>query len=131
MSDAFKQSNEKKYFMLLIVAAVIIVILVVGALSDILTLCFNINRWFGYTMVALTAILIAFFVVRPLVKVLGARFFITDVTSDKCDAAKRRNYRAMKDISRALVEYNTSPRNARSSRSTNWRRKPHPWHKSV
>lgn len=113
MSDAFKQSNEKKYFMLLIVAAVIIAILVVGALSDILTLCFNINRWFGYTMVALTAILIAFFVVRPLVKVLGARFFITDVTSDKCDVAKRRNYRAMKDISRALVEYNTSPRNAK------------------
>lgn len=30
MSDAFKQSNEKKYFMLLIVAAVIIVILVAG-----------------------------------------------------------------------------------------------------
>ena len=74
MSDAFKQSNEKKYFALLIVAAVIIVILLVGALSDILTLCFNINRWCGYAMVALTAVLIALFVVRPIVKVAGARF---------------------------------------------------------
>ena len=113
MSDAFKQSNEKKYFALLIVAAVIIVILLVGALSDILTLCFNINRWFGYAMVALTAVLIALFVVRPIVKVAGARFFITDVTSEKCDMARRRNYRALKDIARALVDYNTSPRYAK------------------
>ena len=112
-SDAFKQSNEKKYFALLIVAAVIIVILLVGALSDILTLCFNINRWFGYAMVALTAVLIALFVVRPIVKVAGARFFITDVTSEKCDMARRRNYRALKDIARALVDYNTSPRYAK------------------
>lgn len=113
MSDAFKQSNEKKYFALLIVVAVIIVILLVGALSDILTLCFNINRWFGYAMVALTAVLIALFVVRPIVKVAGARFFITDVTSEKCDMARRRNYRALKDIARALVDYNTSPRYAK------------------
>lgn len=113
MSDAFRQTNEKKYFALIVAEAVIIVVLVVGALSDILTLCFNVNRWFGYTMVALTAIAIAIFVVRPLVKVLGARFFITDVTADKCDVARRRNYRALKGVARALIDYNTAPKNAK------------------
>jgi uncharacterized membrane protein YcjF (UPF0283 family) len=113
MSDAFKQNNEKKFFALILAAVVIIVLLVAGALSNLLTLCFQINRWFGYTMVAITAILICLFILRPIAKVLCARFFITDVASDKCDMARRRNYRALKDVSRALVEYNTAPKNAR------------------
>lgn len=62
-------------------------------------------------MVAVTALLVGLFIVRPVVKVLGARFFITDVTSDKCNMARRRNYRALKEIARALVEYNENPKN--------------------
>lgn len=111
MSDAFKQKNEKNFFAAILAAAAVIVILVVGALANILSLCFDLNRWFGYTMVALTAVLIVLFILRPIGKVLCARFFITDVTSVKCDVAKRRNYRALKDAARALVEYNENPRN--------------------
>lgn len=64
-------------------------------------------------MVAVTAVLIFFFVLKPVAKVLGARFFITDVTSDKCNMARRRNYRALKDVARALVDYNVNPKNAK------------------
>lgn len=111
MSDAFKQKNEKNFFAAILAAAAIVVILVIGALANVLSLCFDINRWFGYAMVALTVVLIGIFIIRPIAKVLGARFFITDVVSDKCDLAKRRNYRALKDVARSLVEYNTNPRN--------------------
>lgn len=111
MSDAFKQKNEKNFFAAILAAVAIIVILIIGALANVLSLCFEVNRVFGYLMVALTALLILLFVVRPIAKVLGARFFITDITSDKCDMARRRNYRALKDTARALVEYNADPRN--------------------
>ncbi len=113
MSDAFKQKNEKSFFAAILVAVVVIVILLVGALSNILSLCFDLNRWFGYAMVFLTTLLIVFFVLKPIAKVLGARFFITDVTSEQCDMARRRNYRALKDVARSLVEYNTNPRYAK------------------
>ena len=111
MSDAFKQKNEKNFFAAILAAVAIIVILIIGALANVLSLCFEVNRVFGYLMVALTALLILLFVVRPIAKVLGARFFITDITSDKCDMARRRNYRALKDTARALVEYHANPRN--------------------
>ena len=55
-------------------------------------------------------LLVAIFIVRPVVKVLFARFFITDVTAENCDMARRRNYRALRETARALVEYNADPR---------------------
>jgi len=119
MSDAFRQKNEKGFFAAILAAVAIVVILVIGALADILSLCFDFNRWFGYAMSALTAVLIGVFIIRPIGKVLGARFFITDVTSEKCDMAKRRNYRALKNTARALVEYNRNPRNYKFRYLTN------------
>lgn len=97
MSDAFKQKNEKNFFAAILAAVAIIVILIIGALANVLSLCFEVNRVFGYLMVALTALLILLFVVRPIAKVLGARFFITDITSDKCDMARRETTAALKD----------------------------------
>ena len=101
ISDAFRRKNEKTFFALVIASVAVIVLLVAGALADLLVLCFEVNRIFGYTMVALTVLLVAIFIVRPVVKVLFARFFITDVTAENCDMARRRNYRAQ--IGRAHV----------------------------
>ncbi len=111
MSDAFRQKNEKGFFALIAAAVLVIVLLVAAAVSDLLVLCFQVNRIFGYTMTALTVLLIGVFLIRPVVKVLFSRFFVTDVTADRCNMARRRNYRALKDIARALVAYNTDPRN--------------------
>lgn len=110
ISDAFRRKNEKTFFALVIASVAVIVLLVAGALADLLVLCFEVNRIFGYTMVALTVLLVAIFIVRPVVKVLCARFFITDVTAENCDMARRRNYRALRETARALVEYNADPR---------------------
>ena len=111
VSDAFRQKNEKTFFALIFAAVFVILLLVVAAVADLLVLCFEVNRIFGYTMVAVTAILVGVFIVRPIVRVLFSRFFVVDVTADKCNMARRRNYRALKEVARALVRYNADPKN--------------------
>lgn len=113
MSDALKQKNEKGFLFGIVSVVAVIILLLIGALADILTLCFEVNRIFGYTMVAITVIFLALFVICPVCKVLGARFFITDVTNMNLNVAKRKNRRALKEVSFALVKYNTDPKNAR------------------
>ena len=113
ISDALKQKNEKGFFLAIIAVATVLTLLVVGALADILTLCFQVNRIFGYVVLAVTLTLVGVFVVRPVVKVIGERFFITDITADNCDLAVRRNYRALKNVATALVEYHENPKNIR------------------
>lgn len=113
ISDALKQKNEKGFFLAIIAVATVIVLLVIGALADVLTLCFQVNKTFGYCALALTLVLVAIFIVRPIVKVLGARFFVTDVTADNFDLAVKKNYRALKGVATALVEYHENPNNVR------------------
>ena len=111
ISAAFKQKNEKRYFFAILAAVGVIVLLIVGALADILSVCFDINRWFGYAMSGLLGLLLILFIIRPTVKILGARFFITDVTAENFNAARKKNYRALRSVAGALVEYNTDPKN--------------------
>jgi hypothetical protein len=85
----------------------------IGAVADILTVCFQIDKIFGYVVSGIVVVLVALFVIRPMIKVLGARFFITDVTSDNFDLAVRRNYKALKQVAVSLVEYNLDPKNIR------------------
>ena len=113
MSAALKQKNEKGFFAAIIAVVAVIVLLVVSAVADLLVLCFEFNRVFGYVMTVIVAILIAIFIVRPICKVLGARFFITDVTADNIDLTKKRNYRAVQAVAKALIEYHTAPENTR------------------
>ncbi|MBQ8885699.1 MAG: DUF697 domain-containing protein [Clostridia bacterium] len=113
MSDALKQKNEKSFFFGILAVVAVIVLLLIGALADILTLAFEVNRIFGYAMSAITAILLILFVLRPVCKVLGARFFITDITSEGLNVTKRKNRRALKEVSTALVKYNNDPKNVR------------------
>ena len=113
ISEALKQKNEKGFFFAIIVVVAVVMLLVIGALADILTLCFQVNQVFGYCMLGIALVLIALFVVRPIVKVLGARFFVTDVTADNYDLSVKKNYRALKSVATALVEYHENPSNAR------------------
>lgn len=112
ISDALKQKNEKGFFLAILAVVAFLTLLVVGALADILTLCFQINQIFGYVMLAVTLILVGVFIVRPVVKVVGARFFITDVTAESCDLAVKKNYRALRNVATALVEFHDNPNNA-------------------
>lgn len=113
MSAALKQKNEKGFLAGLVAVVAVIVILLVAALSDILTLCFSVHDYFGYAACVAVAILIALFVVRPVCKVAGARFFITDVTSENKNLAKRKNAKALKQVATSLVEYNSDAKNAK------------------
>ncbi len=113
ISAALKQKDEKRYFFLLVAIVAVLVLLVVGAMADIVNVCFQINRWLGYGAVAVTAVLILLFIVRPTVKIARAKYFITDVTADKFDETRKRNYRALKGVAAALVAYNDDPKNVR------------------
>ncbi|MBQ8659057.1 MAG: DUF697 domain-containing protein [Clostridia bacterium] len=113
ISSALKQKNEKRYFFAILAVVAVVVLLIVGALADLLALCFQVNQWFGYAACAVAALLVFLFILRPTVKVIGARFFITDVTADTFNAARRKNYRALRSVAGALVEYNTDPKNMR------------------
>ncbi|MBQ9729876.1 MAG: DUF697 domain-containing protein [Clostridia bacterium] len=112
ISSAFRQKNEKRYFTWIVLGVFVLAVLFLGAVADLLTLCFEIHPYLGYGAAALTAILFIAFVVVPVCKVLRSRFFIVDVTSDNFNLAKRKNTRALKDVGTALLEYNTNPKNA-------------------
>lgn len=113
ISAALNQKNEKRYFFLLIAVVAAIVLLLVGALADILSVCFDLNVYFGYAVSALTAILIVIFIIVPTVKLMRAKYFITDVTNENFDETRRKNYRALKNVAGALVSYNDDPKNVR------------------
>ena len=113
ISAALKQKNEKRYFFLLLAVVSVLVLLVAGALADIVGVCFQINQWLGYGAAAVTALLIILLIIRPTVKIFRAKYFITDVTADKFDETRKRNYRALKSVASALVAYNDDPKNAK------------------
>ena len=100
------KSNEKRALLWLIVAVALIVLVAAGAIANLLTLAFQLGKTFGYICTGVAALVVFFFIVRPLVKVLKARFFVTDVTAENKDLAKRKNYAALKDVANALVQYN-------------------------
>ena len=112
ISKALKQKNERGFLAGIVAVVAIIVVLLVAALSDILTLCFQLHEIFGYTMTALTAVLIVLFIIRPVYKVLSARYFVTDVTGLDINLAKKRNAKAVKEVTKALLSYNTDPKTA-------------------
>ncbi|MBQ8320123.1 MAG: DUF697 domain-containing protein [Clostridia bacterium] len=113
ISEAFQQKNEKLWFFLLLGVVAVIVLLIVSALADLLVLCFEVNRWFGYAMSAIMLVLVCIFIIRPCVKVFASRFFTVNVTADGFDAAKRRNAKVLKGVAGALVAYNENPKNIR------------------
>ena len=113
ISTALKQKDERSFFFAIIAVVTVVALLVVGALADILTLCFQINQVFGYCALVVAIILVGLFIIRPIVKVLGARFFITDVTAENYDVSVKKNYRALKSVATALIEYHENPNNAR------------------
>ena len=113
MSVALKQTNEKGFFAAILAVVAVIVLLVISALADLLVLSFEFNRTFGYVMTAIALILIGVFIIRPVCKVLSARFFVTDVTAADLDLTKKRNYRAVRAVAQALVEYHAAPQNTR------------------
>ena len=100
------KSNEKRAVLWLIFVIALIVLLAAGAVANLLTLAFQISRIFGYVCTAAAALAVFFFMILPLVKVLKARAFITDVTAENKDLAKRKNYAALRDVATALVKYN-------------------------
>lgn len=113
ISTALKQKNEKGFFAGVLAVTAVFLLLLLGALADILTLCFEVHPVFGYVTCVALALFIGFFILRPIVKVVGARFFVTDVTADNFDVVTKRNYKALKNVAKALVEYHKDPKNAR------------------
>ena len=113
ISNALKQKNEKGFFAGVLAIVATYALLLVGAVADILSVCFNLHPVFGYISCAVIAVFIGLCILRPIFKVVGARFFITDVTAENFDVVRKRNYKALKNVAKALVDYHREPKNAR------------------
>ena len=113
LSAALKQKNEKRFLTAIVCFIAVVALLLISAIADILTLCFEVHRILGWVVSAVALVLILVFVVRPVVKVLSARFFVVDVTAEGKDLAKRHNAKALKEVAKSLVAYNTDPKNTR------------------
>ncbi len=113
ISVALKQKNEKGFLWGIVAIVAVVTLLVLSAVADLLTLCFQVNRILGYVASLVMGILVLVFVLRPIAKVLCARFFITDVTNIDVKKAKSRNRRAIKEVGKSLVEYHKNPQNVR------------------
>lgn len=100
------KKNEKRIIFYLVVLISVIALLVVAALADLLTLSFQISRIFGYVCTGVALVLVLLLIVRPIVKVLRANRFITDVTAENKDLAKRKNYAALRAVAAEIVAYN-------------------------
>lgn len=107
------KSNNKRVVLLLVAVIALLVLLVAGALADLLTLAFQMSKVFGYVCTAVAAFLVFFFMILPLIKVLKTRAFITDVTAENKDLAKRKNYEALKGAATALTAYNRNEKTAK------------------
>ena len=113
ISTALKQKNEKNFFAGILAIVAVVILLLVAAVADVLMLCFTVHPYFGYVMCVVVGLLIALFIIRPMFKVIGARFFIVDVTNLNKKKAKKKNLRAVKQVAQALVSYNRDPKNAK------------------
>lgn len=113
ISNALKQKNEKSFFAGILAIVAIVILMLIASIADILNLCFSIHPYFGYASCVAAVIVIGLFIIRPFVKVIGARFFITDVTNFKKKKAHKRNLKAIKQVAKALIAYNRDPKNAK------------------
>ncbi len=100
------KSSEKRAALALVFVIALIVLLAAGAIANLLTLAFQIGKVFGYVCTGAAALIVFFFMILPLLKVLKARAFITDVTAENKDLAKRKNYEALRATATALTAYN-------------------------
>ena len=62
MNDTLRRFLRHKLGVVSLVVVAVIVLLIVSALADLLVLCFEVNRWFGYAMSAIMLVLVCIFI---------------------------------------------------------------------
>ena len=112
-SRLIKNENKKIWITIGIASFTILVIIVTSCIIDIYEKAYNINMYFGYGVLAVLLLLILFFIIIPLIKVLCAPTFTLDASkNDKYLSRKR--FRTLKSVAKNIVKgKNSVPDDAR------------------
>ena len=98
--------KEAKMFFVLLVSAIGIVICCM-LFSFIMDL-FKINEIFGYIGIAISALLIVFLYIIPIVKISTSKHFQTNVNHENARAAQRHNARLREEIADKMIDLSIS-----------------------
>ena len=83
-SRLIKNENNKIWI------SIVLVIIVTSCIIDIYEKAYNINMYFGYGVLAVLLLLILFFIIIPLIKVLCAPTFTLDASKNDKHLSRKR-----------------------------------------
>lgn len=106
-SKLIKKANHQFWKTIFVAAIFLISIIVISCVINIYQDCYSINKYFGYTVLALMILAIVFFVIVPIIKVINAPMFTLDASIDKTTISNK-NYRTLKSVAKNLVKSKNS-----------------------
>ncbi len=106
-SQIIKKENKRIWYTIGAASCIIMAIIVTNCIVDIYEKAYNINQYFGYTVLGLILLLILVFIIIPLIKVFTSPTFTLDASA--CNKTiKGRNYRTLKSVARNIIKGNNS-----------------------
>lgn len=102
-SRLIKKENKRIWITIGIASFTILVIIVTSCIIDIYEKAYNINEYFGYGVLAVLLLLILFFIIIPLIKVLCAPTFTLDASKND-EHLSRKRFRTLKSVAKNIVK---------------------------
>lgn len=102
-SRLIKKENKRIWITIGIASFTILVIIVTSCIIDIYEKAYNINEYFGYGVLAVLLLLILFFIIIPLIKVLCAPTFTLDASKND-EHLSRKRFRTLKIVAKNIVK---------------------------
>ena len=102
-SRLIKKENKRIWITIGIASFTILVIIVTSCIIDIYEKAYNINEYFGYGVLAVLLLLILFFIIVPLIKVLCAPTFTLDASKND-EHLSRKRFRTLKSVAKNIVK---------------------------
>ena len=102
-SRLIKKENKRIWITIGIASFTILVIIVTSCIIDIYEKAYNINEYFGYGALAVLLLLILFFIIIPIIKVLCAPTFTLDASKND-EHLSRKRFRTLKSVAKNIVK---------------------------
>ena len=106
-SKIINKENKRIWITIGIAASIIMAIIVFSCIIDIYEKAYNINKYFGYSVLGVILLLILFFIIIPIIKVFSSPTFTLDATSDN-KIISRKHYRTLKSVAKNIIKGNNS-----------------------
>lgn len=114
LNKEYKGKGSRIIGWILAVLSSVFLIILVSAITNILKVCFDASTVLGICVSVLIAMIICIFIIKPIVQVLSARYFMVDLTKNDLDISVRHNKKALRDIGHSIVKFHTNLENTES-----------------